>query len=60
MQKAHTYWEKATFDQKRIIAENLFLELAIKDGKLASFTYKKPYSALEKANLSYNGGAYRT
>ncbi len=57
MQKAHLYWQNATFEQKRVIAENLFLELKVKDGKLASFTYKKPYSTLEKANLSYNGGA---
>lgn len=42
--------------QKSIISENLFLELAIKDGKLASFKYKKPYFTLEKAHLSYNGG----
>ena len=60
MQNAHLYWRIADLDQKRILAEKVFLELVIKNGKVASYSYNEPYSACEKIDLSYYGGANGT
>lgn len=45
-------WKKATLDQKKRIAKSIYLELFIKDGKIASYKCKEAYKALENANLS--------
>ena len=54
-QRAHQYWVKADFDQKRRIAENIFFELIIKDGQIAQIQCQEPYKFFENASLSYSG-----
>jgi hypothetical protein len=57
MKKLHALWKKAKLEPKKIIAQKVFLELIIKNGKLADYTCKDTYKALEKANLDDDGGA---
>lgn len=60
MQNGFSYWKEATLDEKREIAEIIFLELTVENGNLASYEYTEPYQTCEKVNLSVNGGQYWT
>ncbi len=48
----------AGLDQKKRIAKSIFIELKIKNGKLASYRCKEAYKALENANLVGDGGRW--
>ena len=56
MRNAYIYWKNANPDQKKFIAENIFLELEIKNGKIASYKYLDAPGALKKANSVPSGG----
>ncbi len=60
MQKSHKYWHIADLDEKRTLASNIFLELVIENGELASYSYNQPYEACKIVDLSYNGGGSLT
>lgn len=55
MQNAYTYWENADFNQKRRIAEKIFLELTVKNGEIVEYQYEEPYSTCRKIILEYTG-----
>lgn len=56
MNNLSTKWKDAKLPQKKKIARSIFLELVIKNGKLASYKCKDAYKALEDANLDGDGG----
>lgn len=60
MQKAYYYWDKATLEQKMVIAQKIFLELTIENDKLASYKYNEPFETSEIINLSHTGRGDRT
>lgn len=57
MQNGSSYWKNATLDEKKEIAEILFLELTVERGILVDYNYSEPYQTCAKVNLSMNGGA---
>ncbi len=54
--KAYQYWDNATLEQKLVIAENIFLELTVKDEQISSYSYKEPYASCKIVDLSLDGG----
>lgn len=60
MNELSTLWKKANLPQKKKIAQSVFLELIIENGKMASYKCKDAYKALEKANLDGDGGRPQT
>ncbi|MDD5743073.1 MAG: recombinase family protein [Candidatus Peribacteraceae bacterium] len=55
MKRLHIDWGKANPEQKKRIADEIFLELTITNGKLTAYRCSSEYAALEKANLSDGG-----
>lgn len=47
----YLYWKNATLAQKTNLAQKLYLELEIKDGKVASNKYKEPFNCLKNTYL---------
>ena|GEM_PF-2735481 len=60
MNKLYVKWKDAKLLQKKKIARSIFLELVVKNGKLASYKCKDAYKALEDANLDSDGGRPQT
>ena len=54
---ASLYYKRGTVEQKRHIAQLVFLELKVKDKVFASYSLSEAFAPLEKRHIISSGGA---